>query len=389
MSGVKINTLLLVWARERAGMSQEQLAKKVGKANKPEIIRAWENGEAQPTFRQVQTIAQALKVPMGYLFLSDTPVTSLPVADFRTIPDNESGKYSIDLEEVLNDALRKRDWMREWRIKEGFSQLGFVGRFSLNDNLNDVVNNIRETLDLPYPTKMKYGSWDDHLRVFVHHAEDAGIIVLRSGIVGNNTHRKLSINEFRGFNLADDIAPLIFINTADTITGRIFTLAHELCHLWTGTTGISNPSLDISASSSIKQIERFCNQVAAELLVPADALVQYWNPDFNSIEVVQNLAKIFRVSAFVILIKAHQTELINDELFKQTYTILKREVKEQYRQSGGSGDYYNNLRVRNGRLLMTDVVDALKSGSLLYQEAAGLLNVKIKSLDNVIQNING
>ena len=212
-------------------------------AQKPDVVLAWEPGSASPTFRQAQALARALHIPFGYLFLSNPPTTALPVADFRTLPDAERGKFSPDLEDVLNDALRKRDWLRERRSQEGAAPLAFIGRFDPGDHPKKIADDIRQVLDLPLPSAQDVRTGDEHLRLLVQHAEDAGIIVLQSGYALSDTHRTLPVQEFRGFALADEYAPLVFINSRDTVAGRIFTLAHEFGHLWTGTSGISNPGL--------------------------------------------------------------------------------------------------------------------------------------------------
>jgi len=386
MDGVKINPLLLQWARQRAGLSNEQLAKKVGLAQKPEVVRAWEAGSAHPTFRQTQALARALRISLGYLFLSAPPTTALPVTDFRTLPEAERGKFSPELEDVLNDALRKHDWLREWRTQEGATPLPFVGRFVAGDTPEKIAQDIRQVLDLPIPPARDAKSWNEHLRLLVRHAEEAGIIVLQSGFALSDTHRTLSVKEFRGFALTDEYAPLVFINARDSVAGRIFTLAHELGHLWTGTSGISNPTLEPTMPPGTGSIERLCNQVAAELLVPGELLTQRWGRQPNTLEIAQELAKQFRVSVFVILIRAYEVNLLPWESVQSAYAQAQQEAREFAPESErGGGDFYRTLRNRNGRLLMQEIITALRQGSLLYQGAARLLNIHPQTLETVLQ----
>ncbi len=388
MDGVKINPLLLGWARQRAGLSREQLAQKGGLAHKPEAVQAWEEGRARPTFRQAQTLARALHVPLGYLFLSEPPATALPVADFRLLPEAERGKFSPELEDALNDALRKRDWLRDWRIQAGASPLPFVGRFGLHDSPEKIAADIRQTLDSPLPTAKNAKSWDEHLRLLVQHAEGAGIIVLQSGYALTDTHRTFSVNEFRGFALTDEFAPLVFINSRDSYAGRIFTLAHELAHLWTGTSGISNPILEPAKQAEVGILERSCNQAAAELLVPAEILAQQWEPQADALEMARELARQFRVSVFVILIRAYETNLLSQERFQSAYAQAKEEVREIAPKSEkGGGDFYRTLHSRNGRILTQEVFTALRQGALLYQEASRLLNIRPHTLETALQRL--
>ena len=299
MTTVAITGEVFRWARERAGLSDERLAKSVN--TKPDKIRAWENGHEFPNFHQAQKLASALSVPLGYLFLSQPPEIALPITDFRTLPGTGETIPSLNLQEVLDDALRKRDWYEDWRKQEGFAPLDFIGKFSVRSDPAHIAIDIRRQLNISEGFAATFGSWDEHLRTFVQKVESSGVLVLQSGIVGNNTKRKLNVEEFRGFALANQYAPLVFINVRDTISARIFTLAHELVHLWTGTSGISNPDITPGEKQGLQQIEQLCNQTAAEFLVSKQAFLQQWVNNKEIIENIQYLARVFRVSAQVIL----------------------------------------------------------------------------------------
>ncbi|MCD6291810.1 MAG: ImmA/IrrE family metallo-endopeptidase [Anaerolineae bacterium] len=388
MTRVRINPIVLQWARRRAGLSLEQLARKVGLAQRVETMHMWEEGREQPTFRQARALARALHIPLGYLFLSAPPLITLPLTDFRTLPDVERGRFSPDLEDVLNDALRKRDWLRERRIQEGVDPLPFVGRFSPADPPERIAEDIRQTLSLPTPTARDAKTWTEHLRLLVRHAEAAGIIVLQSGIVLNNSRRRLSVAEFRGFALTDEYAPLIFINARDTVAARIFTLAHELGHLWTGTSGVSNPELSPTLSPETPAIEYLCNRISAELLVPAALLSREWRIGQDALEAAQELAKRFLVSVFVILIRGYELTLITQQEFQDAHAKAQSEVRDvlsKERERGG-GNFYHNLRNRNSLVLLREVATALEEGALLYREAARLLNTQPQTLVNAIEH---
>jgi len=391
MNQAKINPSVLRWARVRMKLSEAEVARKIGLKEGIERLRKWETGEEFPTFHQAQELARVLHVPFGYLFLSEPPQTTLPIADFRMLPKAQKGEFSPDLEEVLNDARRKSDWLRERRMEAGQSPLPFIGRFSIHTPPKTISDDIRAVLHLPVPTARNAKTWEEHLRILVQHAEQAGIIVLQSGCVGSNTHRKLSVEEFRGFALADPYAPLVFLNARDSIKGRIFTLAHELAHLWTGTSGVSNP-LAISPERyegffGPNDLERLCNQVAAELLVPEQLLVSRWRNPWTE-ESVQELAKEFRVSTLVILIRVYETGLIPAREFRAAYEEAVRHMQERIREessNAGGGDFYRTFYTRNGRILLDEVTQAIREGSLLYREAASLLNINLKTLANVLR----
>lgn len=386
MNQAKINPAILRWARNRLQLTEEDVARKMGLREKPERLRAWEEGQAFLTFRQAQELARILQIPFGYLFLSRPPVTTLPIADFRTLPEAERGKFSPELEDMLNDALRKRDWLRERRMEAGQTPFEFIGRFSLETSPLTISQDIRDTLGLPIPTARDTKTWDEHLRILIRRAEQAGIIVLQGGYVSSNTHRALSVKEFRGFVLADPYAPLIFLNAKDSANGRIFTLAHELAHLWTGTSGISNPEVVLPEKEQL-QIERLCNRVAAELLVPAELLVESWRARPFTEETIQELARKFRVSTIVILIRVYETGLWSFQEFRNAYAQALQEIQAYQEESypTGGGDFYRTFVSRNGRLLLNEIAQALRDGTVLYKNAAWLLNVKPKTLANALR----
>ena len=309
MYQVRINPHILRWARERLELPFEVVAKRAG--TKPEKIGIWEKGEGQPTFRQLRLLSKALYVPMGYFFLKSPPELTPPIPDFRRIPDGFRGKYSIDLQEVLEDALRKRDWYRDWRLSEGGRTLDFVGKFKTDDAVEGIVEDIKKTLGiLTFPGEGQR-SWYSALSYLIERAENAGILVFHRGVVGSNNNRKLRVEEFRGFAIADSYAPLIFINSNDSVAARLFTLAHELGHLWTGTSGISNP--EITPETIINEpedIERFCNRVAAEFLVPQKLILSLWQGETAILENITRLSRTFRVSGFVILFRGLHLRLV-------------------------------------------------------------------------------
>lgn len=379
MTSVAITGEVFRWARERAGLSDEKLAKSA--SAKLDKIRAWETGEAYPNFQQAQKLASALSIPLGYLFLSRPPEITIPITDFRTLPGKEQASLSPNLQDVLDDALRKRDWYKEWRQQEEIAPFEFVGKFSLQSKPADIVQDMRQVLDIQPDFTKNIRSWDQHLRQFVQKVETAGILVLQSGIVGNNTRRKLSVQEFRGFALADKYAPLIFINAQDTTAARIFTLAHELAHVWSGTSGISNPEF-VTDEVEAQQTEKLCNQIAAEFLVPYNVFVKRWSKGQDALENAQQLAAYFRVSAQVILRRAYDSDFISlDEYHQSIQEALKASMP---RAKGGGGNFYNSLISRNSRRFTRELFFAVSGGYLSYLDGARLLNTHPSTLVNAM-----
>lgn len=391
MSLAMINPTLLRWARERVGYSQAQVAYKIGV--KEQIFSEWEKEDRKihPTFNQAQGVARTLHIPFGYLYLSTPPQVVSPIADFRTSQQSRHGYFSPDLEATINDARRKQDWLREWRIQEGNTQLLFVGRFSMSSPPSDVAEDIRKTIKIPQTPDKEIKSREDFLHFLVRQAEESGILVLQNSVVQNNTHRPLSVEEFKGFTLSDTYSPLIFLNSRDYIAGRIFTLAHELAHLWIGSTGISDSTPSPENPSNVIDIERFCNQVAAELLVPRQYFSSLWKKQGvnNTLDIAQRISDVFLVSVFVVLIQALDSGLISLDEYFETKTEASGLVSPPKSSSKDGGKFFYNIRARNGRIFISELATALHQGNILYREAAQLLNVQPKVIDGIVKEIRG
>ncbi|SIO61496.1 Helix-turn-helix domain-containing protein [Bradyrhizobium erythrophlei] len=376
---------VLRWARERSKLSTDDVAGRLGL--KPDRVDAWERGEAKPTFKQAQNLANVLRIPFGYLFLQQPPAEQFALPDLRTVGNAELRRPSVDFNDLVNDIIRKHEWYRDYRQQEGAEPLGFVGAFTIKDDPNAVARNIADVLKIDEAMRAQATSWEDFLRMFIRQAEAAGILVMRSGIVGSNTHRALSIDEFRGFAIADRVAPLVFINGRDAKAAQIFTLAHEVAHLWIGATGISNVELAHTQRQEART-ERFCNAVAAEVLVPAESLSRHWNNDVSIEMNVSQLVRRYRVSSLVLLRRA--TEVLDvdhaeiDALYRREFARFRQ--RETPGEEGG-GDFYVTLRSRNGWLFTRAVINAAFEGHTLYRDAARLLGVKVPLLRAVADKL--
>ncbi|MBR0801102.1 helix-turn-helix transcriptional regulator [Bradyrhizobium jicamae] len=203
MSKAMINGEPLRWARERADMPPEQLAKKIGQ--KTDRLVSWETGEDQPTFKQAERLASATHVPFGYLFLPEPPKEELPLPDLRTLGSKPARSFDHNTADLLSDVLFKHAWFVEHLIQHGHERLPFVGRFTIDASPVRIATDIRNTLHLA-DAAARSPNWESFVRVLIDKAEAAGIWVMRTGIVGNDTHRPLSESKFRGFAISDPIA---------------------------------------------------------------------------------------------------------------------------------------------------------------------------------------
>lgn len=383
MTEALVTPQLLQWARERRRLPLGVAAEKLN--IKPDKLERWEKGNGRPTFRQAKRLANKFYIPFGYLFLSSPPEERLPLTDFRTVAGAKEYPPSPDFLDVLNDVLRKQQWYREYQESLGAKELQFIGRFPAEDNHQLIATDIRNTLGINENMREESHNWEQFLKEFINRAESNGILVLRSGIVGNNTHRALNVEEFRGFEISDNLAPVIFINGKDAKAAQIFTLAHELAHLWIGKSGISNPNYFNKLSHQQNPIERVCNKVAAETLLPKEEFLSYWEDRNELKDNLELLAKKYRVSEFVVLRRAYDNNKLNETDY---YEFYQRLIAEHKRSKGtGGGDFYRSLLARNSSTLTTTLLVAAAEGRISQKDAARLLNVKAKSLPVIQREI--
>ena len=367
MNRVDVEPTLLVWARERAGYGVESLLGRF-----PRLER-WERGEVQPTLKQLERFARTTHVPVGYLFLREPPVEEIPIPDLRTVASRGAGEPSPDLLDTLYLCQRRQAWYREFARSTGEESLAFVGSAHLDDPIEETAARIRDALGFDLEARRRAPAWTDALRLFIGEADRAGVLVMVSGVVGSNNHRPLDPEEFRGFALADDLAPLVFLNGADTKAAQMFSLAHELAHIWLGETALSDVG---PASRPTQRVESWCNQVAAELLVPIAALREAAPPG-DSLEAVQDLARRFKVSTLVILRRLLDARRLSRDEFEEAYTRELRRLLARPRGSGGN--FYLTQAVRLSRRFARALVASTLEGQTLYRDAFRMLGVRKES----------
>ncbi|MBN2238878.1 MAG: ImmA/IrrE family metallo-endopeptidase [Dehalococcoidales bacterium] len=375
---------LIKWARERRSLRLEEAAGKINVG--AEKLRKWEHGDDSPTFKQAKNLAEKLYIPFGYLFLNNPPDDSLPLPDFRTVTgEQRKSKPSPDFLDVLRDTLRKQQWYREYQQENEANGFPFVGKYSQADNPKIIAEDIVNTFKINQNMRDETHNWEQFLQLFIRKVEELGVLIFRNGIVGNNTHRPLDVEEFRGFVISDNIAPVIFINGKDAKTAQIFTLAHELAHLWMGQTGVSNPNYLFRLMDPQNDIERHANQVAAETLLPSQELSSKWNNSISKTENIEILARQYRISKFVVLRRAFD----NDKLSKAEYFNYYEElINGHHRPTGSSGgNFYKTLLARNSTTLTTTLLIACAEGRISTKDTASLLNVKVSTIPVIQREI--
>jgi len=365
---IKLNPDVLRWARERAGLDEGSLARKVlGAKGTADTVKQWEK-TGEVALRWVETIAKKTYTAFGYLFLDKKPEESLPIRDFRTVRNVALSKPSADLLDVLHRAQMRQAWYREYLIANGEERLGFVGDASVKDSPEKTAENIRRTLGIGPNLTANADKWEDALRNTIEAIESSGILFLRAGYAFGFTGRKLSVDEFRGFALSDEYAPLIFINGADARNAQMFTLAHEVAHIWLGVSGISNLKKTY-ANGSI--VESHCNRIAAEVLLPLQEMKDRWRKDENSYDEIRRLSKKYKVSNIVVARRAHDAGFISRERYN---SIFAQEIRLKRASSGG--DYYTNEQYQNSKRFSVALIRDAKEGRTLIHDAMKLLGIR-------------
>lgn len=366
MVRVDVRSEMLRWARDRAGLVLDDLRGRFPK------LDAWESGEAKPTLKQLETYARATRTPIGYLFLEEPPEERLPIPDFRTMAGARIQRPSPDLLEMVYACQARQEWFREFAAAFSEPELGFIGSMTTAEPVERAADQIRDELHFDLDARARCSTWEAALRLFVGHADDAGILVMVSGIVMNNGYRKLDPEEFRGFALSDNLAPLVFVNGSDSKSAQMFTLAHELAHLWLGQTALS----DTTALSTMQnEVETWCNRVAAEMLAPLRAVRSELKGDNGPLEqTVRRLTRRFKVSSLVILQRLRDVGRLPGDFFRDAYEAeLRRLAQTVHRPSGG--DFYATTRARFGSRFARALVGSTLEGRTQYREAYRLLGI--------------
>jgi Zn-dependent peptidase ImmA (M78 family) len=364
---------MLRWARERAGLDPDALAHRFPK------LTDWEQEEAQPTLKQLEDFAKATHAPIGYLFLPAPPVERIPIPDFRTAGNQRIGHPSPDLLETIYLCQQRQEWYRDFSRSIRDETLAFVGSATTDSDIVETAAEIRNKLGFDLEARRQCPTWVDALRSFIGQVDALGILVMVSGVVGSNNRRKLDPNEFRGFAISDDLAPLIFINGSDTKAGQMFTLAHELAHIWLGQTALSDiePVSEPAAQQAqpvqqaAQRVEDWCNKVAAELLVPLAVLQQEYQRGEDLNGALNRLARRFKVSTLVILRRIHDAGGLTRQQLWDAYREELERLREIPRGSGG--DFYLTLGARVGKRFARALVASTLEGQTLHRDAFRLL----------------
>ncbi len=362
---VKVKPELLLWALKRSAKSPSMFEKRLPK------LGEWLKGELSPTLKQLEDFAKATYTPVGFFFLQEPPDEQVPIPDFRTMAAEYFDRPSPDLLDTIYICQQRQEWYRDFMRFMGGDSLSFVGSAQVMGDVVKTADTMRGALGFNMEERRLFKTWTDALRHFVGQADAMGVLVMVSGVVGSNTRRKLDPREFRGFALADDLAPLVFINGSDTKAAQMFTLAHELAHIWLGQTAVSDAQ---AQSISDHNIERWCNQVAAELLVPLAVMRDVYDKDNELRDELNRLARRFKVSTLVILRRIHDLGgLTREQLWDEYRRELKRLIGVSRK---GGGDFYRTQPARVSKRFARALFVSTFEGQTSFTEAFRMLGLK-------------
>lgn len=366
-----INRNIIEWAILRSGNSLEAFYEK-----EPDVA-LWVEGEKFPTVKQLESFTHKVHVPFGYMFLSEPPEEEIPLPFFRTGKREAVDKVSLNVYHSIQIIQERQTWLTEYLEDLDFPDLDFVGKFTTDDDYKDIVRDIRKTLEIDEDWAAHLDNWEQALNYLTEKIEEAGIIVTFNGVVGSNPHRVIEVEDCRGFVLVNKKAPFLFVNARDAKAAQLFTLIHELAHVWLGeSAGFDNVNL-LPADDPVEQL---CDAVAAEFLVPEDYFREQWqtNEDFKY------LSRNFKVSPIVIARRALDLGLISREHFFGFYNHYMSEFYKKKDESGSGGNFYNTAKKRVSLRFAAFVNNAVNDNKLLYRDAYRLTNMKGNTYEKFI-----
>ena len=369
---VSVKPELLRWACARSGRGMGYLENRFKK------LPDWEDGTVQPTLKQLESFAKITYTPFGYLFLDQPPKDTLPIPDFRTLSGSQDKRPGANLLDTIYMMQQRSAWLRESLLEDDCDPLGFVGSARLSDPPEGIAHEMRRLVGLEDGWVDQMKGWQEAVGRLRRGIEELGVMAVMNGIVGNNTHRKLDVKEFRGFALCDAYAPLIFVNGADNESARMFTLAHELAHIWLGRAGVSGFEGVIASNG---ETEKFCDAVAAEFLVPKGELMECWREASRTERPYETVARRFKVSPVVAARRALDLKLTSRKGFFEFYDKYTAEENYNKKKTGGGGDFYSKQNARVGDRFAIEIIRAAKEGRVSFRDAYLMTGLRGKAFD--------
>ena len=381
---VDIKAEIIIWALSQT--DNEKLGSKL-----IDNIAQWLDGTKTPTFSQIEDFSKKSNIPLGYFFLQTPPEEQIALLEYRTIDSVQLANPSRNLIDTIHEMESVQDWMKNYRVDLGYDKLQVVGSMKDVNEAKLIADRIRSDLDLDEAWYEESSDIRNSFKRIRSKLEENGVLVMMNGIVGKNTHRPLDIDEFRAFAIMDEWAPLIFINAADSQAARLFSLLHEVAHIWIGMDDFFNDRY--SHTENVSFIEVLCNAVAGEILVPNNIFKRKWNEfvgkEKDSLK-IELISKYFCCGESVIARKALDNKKISDSMYRQVIQTAidhYRDVKENNVSTGGN--YYNTMGSRLDGCFVRALCESISMGRTSYTEAYRLTDTSSKTFSAVVQGLGG
>ena len=390
----KVNPDIIHWARETAGLTLEEAANKLKLhqargVSAVDRLSALESGDDHPTRSLLTRMAKQYRRPLLTFYMSAPPRKGDRGQDFRTLPVDYSDADEALLDALIRDVKARQSMVRAMlKDEEDTEPLHFVGSMRMSQGISAVLSSIQETIQLDIAEFRAEDSPSEAFTLLRSRVEAVGIFVLLIGNLGSY-HTAIDLATFRGYALADDIAPFVIINDQDARPAWSFTLLHELVHIWLGQTGVSDLSAEIS-------IEKFCNDVAGEFLLSNSELEQLDVDDRTDLESAQRRIGEFaldrNLSSSMVAYKLYRTGTIDfeswkllSETFRTMWITRRNERRIRAREQEIHGPtYYPVRRHRIGKALLELVGSMMRAGAITTSKAGKVLGVKAKNVQNLL-----
>jgi Zn-dependent peptidase ImmA (M78 family) len=389
MSAIQPN--ILVWARETAGLSLDDAAQALhltptrGRTG-PQRLKEMEVGEEEPTRPIITKMAKIYRRPLLAFYLAEPPRQGDRGQDFRTLPDAE--RYNPELDALVRDVKARQGLIKSMLEDDEAQLLDFIGSVSMDVPAPTLAVRMVERLHFNLARFRATKTPDEAFAYLREVVEESGVYILLVGNLGS-FHTNIPVDLFRGFALADPIAPVIVINDQDAKTAWSFTALHELVHLWLGQTGISGNDAE-------NRIERYCNDVAGEFLLPTEDLRGFKPSPHRTMqqlaEDVARFAEAHRVSRAMVVYKLYRTGKIPkttwaelDRHFREEWRAYKQREADKNKKKEGGPNYYIVRRHRMGTALLGLVRRSLDEGTITYTKASRVLGVKPRNVELLLR----
>lgn len=388
---VAVNPKNLIWARETAGLSLEEAAKKIlndtKKLTAVEKLELLESGEKEPTRAQLNNMSRVYHQPLLAFYLHQPPRKADRGQDFRTLSQPTDPKHSAHLDILLRSLLAAQSLARDLLEEEESRALPFINSANMSMGYEKVAQSIAKTLQFDLKQFRKKRTYRDAFDYLRDRIESKGIFLLMMSDLGSH-HTAIPVEVFRGFAIADPIAPFIVINKKDARSAWSFTALHELAHLWLGASGVS-------AAWGELDIEKFCNQVAAALLLPRHELNEMaplQNTRFeDAVSVISAFAEKRNVSRAMVAYNLRlagkidwpRWQELQDRFTKERIEQNTREKEQRKDQKGGPN---SNVIHRSslGKPLISLARRSMDAGTLTPSKAAIILGVKTRRVEAIL-----